>query len=203
MQKWLLLFTLFITAAAGAQQVGTKVILKGADGKWYTGAVAELRGTQCRVVYDNTDFEAWLTADQFTIAANPTQYTRYKTEPAAEQPTNRPAATAPVNNTNVPTVEDIKAAMRQTWEQSGASGPRVTVSFANVTIGASRTANLQQVYDGVPKGAMVTTAKIDFTATTHYSGGPQNTRRIMTALVYRNDFKEWTVMNTGTVYPDK
>ncbi len=55
--------------------------------------------------------------------------------------------------------------------------------------------------EGVPKGALVTHAKIDWNLNSFYSNETQVTRRITTALVYKDHFDEWTVMNIGTVYP--
>lgn len=101
-----------------------------------------------------------------------------------------------------PTANDITKALKSTWEHDATSlEPKKTVTVSNIKFGTSEKSNYAQQLDGVPKGANVTHAKIDFTQNLFYSNETQHVRRIMTALVYRDQFNEWTIMNTGCVYP--
>ena len=102
-----------------------------------------------------------------------------------------------------PTKDDVIAVMKSNWEKAGSNlNPKVTITINSITFGSSSKANYADELEGIPKNALITAAKIDFTANTFYSDGVQKTRRIMTASVYKNKFNEWDVMNTGTVYPD-
>ena len=102
-----------------------------------------------------------------------------------------------------PTKDDVIAVMKSNWEKAGSNlNPKVTITINSITFGSSSKANYADELEGIPKNALITAAKIDFTANTFYSDGVQKTRRIMTASVYKNKFNEWDVMNTGTVYPE-
>lgn len=103
-----------------------------------------------------------------------------------------------------PTKEDIIKVMKETWEQEASSlNPKVTVDVTNIDLGASSEANESQELSGIPKGALVTTAQIDWTENTFYDSGVRQLKRITTAWVYKDQFGKWAVMNTATTYPDK
>ena len=101
-----------------------------------------------------------------------------------------------------PTETDISNALKKSWER-GATSTAVasTVTINSITIGTSDESNLQQQMDGIPKDTTVTHAKIDFTQNEAYNN-PKHTRRVMTALVYKDQFNEWAVMNAGVQYPN-
>src|SRR5665647_493399 len=102
-----------------------------------------------------------------------------------------------------PTKDDVIAVMKGNWEKAGSNlNPKVTITINSITFGSSAKANYADELEGIPKNALITAAKIDFTTNTFYSNEVQKTRRIMTASVYKNKFNEWDVMDTGTVYPD-
>ena len=102
-----------------------------------------------------------------------------------------------------PTKDDVIAVMKSNWEKAGSNlNPKVTITINSITFGSSSKANYADELEGIPKNALITAAKIDFTANTFYSDGVQKTRRVMTASVYKNKFNEWDVMNNGTVYPE-
>ena len=102
-----------------------------------------------------------------------------------------------------PTREDVTKAMKLTWEKPASStAPKSTVTINNIVFGTSEQANYAQELEGVPKEALVTNAKIDFTENIFYTDETKHTRRIMTAWVYKDKFNEWAVMNTYTAYPD-
>ncbi|MDO7848024.1 hypothetical protein Q5H92_16790 [Hymenobacter sp. M29] len=101
-----------------------------------------------------------------------------------------------------PTKEDIAAALKKVWVVPGNNmSPAVTVAINDILIGDSEEANGADIVNGIPRDALVTAAKIDFTATTHYTNSNNDVRRIMTAAVYKDKFGEWAVMNNGCVYP--
>jgi len=64
--------TILNTAAATAGGVGSKVAFTAVDGKKYTGIVKAIQGNQYKVAYDGMNFEAWLTADQFSFVGTNT-----------------------------------------------------------------------------------------------------------------------------------
>lgn len=103
-----------------------------------------------------------------------------------------------------PTRDDVTKAIKSTWEKAQTSfEPKTTVTINNIRFGTSEKSNYAQQLEGVPKGALITNAKIDWTQNLFYTNETQHVRRIMTAWVYKNSFGEWEIMNTGTVYPDK
>jgi ribosomal protein L35AE/L33A len=63
----IVLLLILATTFCAAQIVGTRVSMKASDGKMYTGDIRQVQGNQYRVRYDGVNFEAWLTADQFTL----------------------------------------------------------------------------------------------------------------------------------------
>lgn len=64
----ILLFFFF----ANSQSLGSKVTFRAVDGKYYTGKIKVIQGSQYKIKYDGIDFEAWLAADQFTVVGNAT-----------------------------------------------------------------------------------------------------------------------------------
>ncbi|MCB1602206.1 MAG: hypothetical protein R3F18_16300 [Lysobacterales bacterium] len=103
-------------------------------------------------------------------------------------------------NTNAqPTREDVERAMRETWEKAGDDfSPRTTIEFNEIKIGNTYPANEQNVIDGIPPGAAVTAAIVDFTVRTYYSDSTNAVRRKREAAIYQDKFGEWAVM-TGRV----
>ena len=99
---------------------------------------------------------------------------------------------------------DITKALKAKWEKPGDTyHPKETITINEIKLGTAEKSNYAQQLDGVPKDAMVTHAKIDFTQFVHYTNEKQATRRIMTALVYKDQFGDWTIMNIGVTYPQK
>ncbi|MCW3092247.1 MAG: hypothetical protein JWP81_3316 [Ferruginibacter sp.] len=103
-----------------------------------------------------------------------------------------------------PTAKDITNGLKSTWENAqSANREKNTVTINSIKLGTSEKANSKHQFEGVPKGGLVTNAKIDFTQNKFYSNETQHVRRIMTAWVFKDQFGDWKVMNTGVVYPDK
>lgn len=98
-----------------------------------------------------------------------------------------------------PAREDVERAMRASWEKSGDNfSPRTTIEFNEIKFGSTYPANEQEVIDGIPPGAAVTAAIIDFTVRTYYTDTTKAVRRKREAAVYQDKFGEWAVM-TGQV----
>ncbi|MCE3282573.1 MAG: hypothetical protein K0Q66_1310 [Chitinophagaceae bacterium] len=98
-----------------------------------------------------------------------------------------------------PTKADVTKVIKATWEKSGEGyGPKETVEIHEIKFGASEKANAKQELEGVPKGALVTHAKIDFTLTKHYDDGDKKHRRVMSAWVYKDQFGDWKVKSYGS-----
>ena len=100
-----------------------------------------------------------------------------------------------------PTEADITAYMKKTWEhEPTTTRPKSTITINSITMGTTDESNYAQQLDGIPKNASVTHAKIDFTQHEHYTDGLKDVRRVMTALVYKDQFNEWVCMNGGVQY---
>jgi len=105
-------------------------------------------------------------------------------------------------NAQKPTKDDVTRSLKADWEKAATSlSPKKTVTVNDIKFGTSEKSNYAQQLEGVPKGALITNAKIDFTENTFYDKETQHTRRIMTAWVYKNAFGEWAIMNTYISYP--
>jgi hypothetical protein len=101
-----------------------------------------------------------------------------------------------------PTTKDITSALKSTWENpQGPNREKNTVTINSIKLGTSEKSGSKHHFEGVPKGALVTNAKIDFIQNKFYSNETQHVRRIMTAWVFKDQFGDWKVMNVGVVYP--
>lgn len=101
-----------------------------------------------------------------------------------------------------PTKEDVTKALKLIWEKAeSTTAPKSTVTINDIKFGSSEKSNYAQELEGVPKNALITNAKIDFTENIFYTNETKNTRRVMTAWVYKDKFNEWAIMNTYTDYP--
>lgn len=104
----------------------------------------------------------------------------------------------------VPTVEDIQAAVRASWEKKATSfNAATTVEFNSVKIGSGAEANAQDKIDGIPPGRWVTIAAVDFTVWEHASDRTRGLRRKRHCKVYRDQFDEWQVMISAQVGQDE
>lgn len=103
-----------------------------------------------------------------------------------------------------PSKDDITKAMRTIWDKPATSlHAKSSIEINDIKIGTWDKSTYAQQLEGVPKGATVTLAKIDFTESTFNTDQTQKVRRITTGWVYKDQFGEWVVMNVGTTYPDK
>lgn len=103
-----------------------------------------------------------------------------------------------------PTVDEITKTLKASWEKAQtANQEKNTININSIKIGASNISTSAQQFDGVPKGALITFAKIDFIQNQFFSNETQHTHRIMTAWIYKDQFGDWQIKNAGTIYPDK
>lgn len=67
--KYILIFAIatILYASSVAQTIGSKVSIVAVDGKTYSGLIKEIQGNKYKVRYEGYDFDAWLTANQFTV----------------------------------------------------------------------------------------------------------------------------------------
>ncbi len=102
-------------------------------------------------------------------------------------------------NPDAPTRATVEQALKSRWDKSAtANSPRATLTLNSVKFGKPAMATAQEYQvDGVPKGAMVTPAVIDFTVRTYYSTETQVVQRVRAASVYKDKMDEWAVM-TGS-----
>ena len=102
--------------------------------------------------------------------------------------------------TNAPTQQIVEQALKGQWNKSAtSSGPKTTLTLNSVKFGKATKATMQEYeVEGVPKGAMVTPAIVDFTVRMYYSNETQVVHRVREAFVYKDKMDEWAVM-TGSV----
>lgn len=105
------------------------------------------------------------------------------------------------SNAQKPTKEDVTKVIKATWEREKTDfQAKCTVIINDIKFGTSEKSNYAMQLNGIPKGALVTHAKIDFTQQTFHNTQTELVRRVTTAYVYKDKFKEWAVMNNGTKY---
>ncbi len=97
-----------------------------------------------------------------------------------------------------PTAADVETVMKGKWDKEpSSSAPRSRVQINSVKFGQPQKATLQQQQDGVPEGALVTPALIDFSVRNYHSNTTGVVQRVREAAVYKDAFGEWAVM-TGS-----
>ena len=99
--------------------------------------------------------------------------------------------------TQAPTPADVEQALKARWDKSAtASSPRAALTLNSVKFGKESQATVQQFeVEGVPKGASVTPAIIDFTVRTYYGNETEVVHRVREAAVYKDKMDEWAVMS--------
>jgi hypothetical protein len=99
----------------------------------------------------------------------------------------------------VPTEADIEKNMRATWEKPATTlEPRTSLAVHSIKIGSGAVANEQDKIDGIPPGAWVTIALVDFTVRSYYTDSTQAMHRVRECKVYKDQFNEWAVMISRT-----
>ncbi len=99
-----------------------------------------------------------------------------------------------------PTKEIVEKVLRSSWEKLGSKfEPKVTLEVNSVKFGKPYKATLQEVQvEGLPAGATVVPAIVDFSVRTFHARETQVLRRVREARVYTDKFDEWAV-KTGSV----
>jgi hypothetical protein len=97
-----------------------------------------------------------------------------------------------------PTKADVEKALRARWDKPATSmEPKQSITIESIKIGSGAIANDQDLIDGIPPKAMVTIVQIEFTVRQYYNDQTMVTKRVMLAKVYKDQFGEWEVMNSG------
>jgi len=97
-----------------------------------------------------------------------------------------------------PSKANVEKAVMTAWDKPAtSSSPKQSVTIHSVKIGNGAKANEQDKIDGIPAGATVTIAQIDFTVREYYNDRTLATQRVMIAKVYKDQFDEWAVKSNG------
>jgi hypothetical protein len=101
---------------------------------------------------------------------------------------------------DAPNHQIVEKALKSTWDKSATSmNAKSTLKLNEVKFGKAYKATMAEVQiDGLPEGAMITPAVVDFTVRTYYTNETQVVRRVREARVYKDKMGEWAVM-TGSV----
>ena len=83
------------------------------------------------------------------------------------------------------------------------TAPRSRVQINSVKFGQPQNATLRQQQDGVPEGALVTPALIDFSVRNYHSNTTEVVQRVREAAVYKDAFGDWAVMTGQARGQDK
>ena len=99
------------------------------------------------------------------------------------------------NNTDkakgeIPTVEDITAAVKKAYEYTTTAGDVFKVTINDIKIGNSQIANLKQELENIPKGALVTDVLLDYSLS-----GNINVRKVTKLWMYKSECGEWKFKN--------
>ena len=94
----------------------------------------------------------------------------------------------------------VEAVLKSSWDRTASStNPRAVLTLNAVRFGTAARATAQEVQvEGIPRGARVTPAIVDFTVRTYYTNEIQVLRRVREARVYRDKMGDWAIM-TGSV----
>ena len=99
----------------------------------------------------------------------------------------------------------VEDALRKQWAPviSVTGGQKKSVTVHSVKLGKPAKAALSDVgIDGVPQGAVVTPALVDFTVREYYSTETQAVRRVHEVKVFKNAFDEWALLSGSAQGPD-
>jgi len=101
---------------------------------------------------------------------------------------------------DAPTKEIVEQVLKSGWDKAASSlNAKAVLTLNSIKMGPATKATVQQVQvDGLPEGAMVTPAVVDFTVRTYYTGETQALRRVREAIIYKDKMGEWAVV-TGAV----
>ncbi len=82
-------------------------------------------------------------------------------------------------------------------------GQKKSVTVHSIKLGKTAKAALSDVgIDGVPKGAMMTPALVDFTVREYYRTETLAVRRVREVKLYKDSFDEWRMLSGASRAPD-
>jgi hypothetical protein len=99
-----------------------------------------------------------------------------------------------------PSREIVAQVLKGAWDKPASSmNAKSTLTLNSVKFGKPYKATKQEVQvEGIPDGASVTPAIVDFTVRTYYTRETQAVHRVREARVYKDKMDDWAVM-TGAV----
>lgn len=115
------------------------------------------------------------------------------------------AATISPAQAQAPSAQIVEAALRKQWAPvtSVTGGQKKSVTVHSIKLGKPAKAALSDVgIDGVPKGADVTPALVDFTVREYYATETLAVRRVREIKVFKDAFDEWTLLSGSARGPD-
>ena len=198
----LLLICLFAIAAV-AQKVGSKVSLVAVDGKKYTGTITEVQGDQYKIKYDGFDFEASLTAAQFTLVGPPAPPAPGTTVKAAPK---QAVAAKPAVNGSKPTQQNLKAWMDKLIAKPASAGSDGAVTYELLSFELGTPRKWQYADGGNPSdghNTIVYPVKAHFIQKTHYRTRTNVLDRQTVFTSFKDAFGNWTFGYGSTPHVDK
>lgn len=102
-----------------------------------------------------------------------------------------------------PQPADIEQALNHLWAHPATPMDfRTSVRLNSVKIGGSAKANDGQVLEGLPTGATIWVARVDFTVLTHEPKVTRTIRRVRVCSVYKDQLDEWNLQSGSPVGAD-
>ena len=99
----------------------------------------------------------------------------------------------------------VTETLKKQWSpvSSVTGGQKKSVTVHSVKLGKAAKASLSDVgIDGVPKGAMMTPALVDFTVREYYRTESLAVRRVREVKLYKDSFDEWRMLSGASRAPD-
>jgi hypothetical protein len=103
-----------------------------------------------------------------------------------------------------PTKDDVETILKRSYDKAAApSVAKQSLTVNGVKFGKAYTATLQEVQvDGVPHGANVTPAVVDYTVRTFHADSTHLIQRVREARVYVGKMGDWVVKTGSPVGED-
>ncbi len=103
-----------------------------------------------------------------------------------------------------PTKDDVEKVLKLSYDKAGSSfSARQSLNVNQVKFGKPYTATVQEVQvEGVPEGATVTPAVVDYTVRTYNTGETHLIQRVRDATVYIGKMGDWVVKTGSPVGED-
>ncbi len=197
------LFACLFCTPSIAQKIGSKVSLVAVDGKTYTGTITEVQGGIYKIKYDGFDFEASLSAGQFTLIT-PAPAPAPKSPPAPG--TQSAAAVKAVPNGSKPVQQNLQAWMDRMIAKPAQTGSDGAVTYEILSFAVGNPRKWQYSDGGNPSDGHNTTVypvKVHFIQKTHYRTRTRVLDRQTVFTSFKDAFGEWKFGYSSTPHVDK